>query len=183
MHQFLLELEAYERTGMPSQALRELAGGFIAQARRAGWIVIEGQRHSVVARRYEREALFRKRWAEVVGLADGSFALTLDEQRIFYAFLMTHPLVKTYGVTGRDDAGRCRAANAFLLRKVLELGRIDPSYPTGYAVGVLQLRLERPRDAVAPLVEFLKRGDGPWTLRARNALREAQKRLEDSLAP
>ena len=177
---FLRALAAFETTGIESLELQEIGGGAVRAAREAGWLVRTGHGFRFLADRTTREVLFRKRWNEVTGLKAGPFALTLDEHRALYAFLIRHPIGRLPNPTWDDPAARCRAADVFLLRKVTELGEMDPTYPTSYARGILLLRMDRPQQAIIPLADFVdQHPNGPFVLRARNALREAQQRLSD----
>jgi hypothetical protein len=175
---FLEALRGFERTGVESGELRELGGGFVALARRARWLARRGAGYAFAGGPAVREVLFKKRWNEVTGLKAPAFALALEEQRAFYAFVLEHPMATVPPGRSTGVLARCRAANEFLLRRVVELGQIDRDYPADYAQGLLLVRLGRPREAVEPLARHLDRHpDGPHTLRVRNALRAAQEQL------
>ena len=172
---FLRELAAFEATGVESQGLQELGGEFVRTARAAGWVQPRGSGVRILADHAARRVLFRKRWGEVLLLQDEPFALTLDEERAFHAFLFRHPVVHLSEAHGMDPQRRCQSANEYLLRKVTAFGAMDRTYPTDYVQGLLLLRLDRPQVAVEPLARFVERHpDGPYTLHARNALRYAQ---------
>lgn len=180
MKLFLDGVARYDQTGEESDDLREVGGGLIAMLRRSGWLRPEGQRLRVVPGRVVLEVLFRKRWNEITGLTAPPFQPSLAEERAFYAFLFEHPVVSVPAIQEKDPVVRCRTANEYLLRKMEELGRIDPTYPASYARGVVLLRLNRPREALLPLADFVDtHDDGPYVLRARNALREAQEKLAE----
>ena len=178
MKVFLLELRQFEQTGRESVELRELGGGIIAMLRRSGWIRHDAQGVRVIEpEQFVLEALYRKRWNELTGLKAPPFAPTLDEQRVLYAFLLTHPIVAP--TAGNELEARCRSANEYMLRKVGELAAIDRSYPADVAAGMLLLRLGRNKQAIEALAGYIEtHPDGPWTMRARNALRAAHARLE-----
>jgi hypothetical protein len=176
MNAFLRELRAFEVTGQESAELRELGGGIIAMLRRSHWVRPSGGGYKLLVDRYVLEAMYRKRWNEVTGLKTEPFALSLEEHRALLAFLLTHPLVSA--TAGAEPRARCRSANEYMLRKVGELSSVDRTYPGGLAQGILLLRLGRTGEAVERLAAYLDRHpDGAYTLRARNALREAQQRL------
>jgi hypothetical protein len=174
---FLDGIRGFEQTGQESVDLREVGGGLISMLRRSGWLRIVGGRRVVLPDPLVREVMFRKRWNEITGLDAPPFAASIEEQRLFYSFLLTHPVVAP-GIA--DQVVRCRNANLYLLRKVEELGKVDPAYPADYARGVVLLRLGRAHDALLPLANFVDTHDtGPYVLRARNALREAQEQVAD----
>jgi len=112
----------------------------------------------------------------VTGLTDAPFALSLDEKRAFYAFLLEHPFVEGKQAMSAVDA--CRAADVWRLRKVEELGRIDPAYPYALARGVLFYRLGRYPSAAQAFRDHLST-DGRFGLRARNYLVAALARASE----
>lgn len=174
---FLQELAQFEKTGEESPELRAIGGGLVALARRAGWIRPRGKGVSLLPDRVLREVLFRKRWSEITGLQRKPFGVSFEEQHAFYRFLFEYPMVPVGEHSAKNRAARCRAANGYLLRKVEELGRIDPEYPTNFARGILLLRLNRPEDAELVLGDYIRaHPDGPYHLRVRNTFREAQER-------
>jgi hypothetical protein len=115
-----------------------------------------------------RGIFFKRRWNEVTGLTQAPFALTLDEQRAFYAFLLEHPFVE--GKETMSPADACRAADQWRLRKIDEIARIDPSYPYALARGVLFYRLGRFPAAAQSFRDYLGSSDGRYAVRARNYL-------------
>jgi hypothetical protein len=173
---FLEALRQYESTGAAPAEMRELGGGFLAMALRAGWVRKTASGSSFIMEPAVREALFRKRWNEITGLKGGGFTPSLDEVRVLYSFLLSHPIAQSSRAT--PTLSPCSAANEYMLRKVAELGQIDSEYPTPLAQAILLLRLDRPREAVDALAHFAEsEPGGRFTLRARNTLREAQERL------
>jgi hypothetical protein len=173
---FLDALHQYESTAVEPPELRELAGGFVALAWRAGWVRKNPSGLSLIMEPAVREALFRKRWNEITGLKTGVFAQPVDEVRAMYGFLLSHPIAQSTRVAPSRSA--CHAANEYMLRKVVELGQVDPEYPAPLAQAIVLLRLDRPREAVDALAHFVEtEPGGRFTLRARNTLREAQERL------
>ena len=177
---FLRELAVYEQTGVESQALRAVGGDFLQTARSAGWIRSRRGRPHLIASEEVRFVLFRKRWNEVLGLQEPPFAVSLDEERAFHRFLFEHPIVRVPNSHRNNKRARCRAANEYLLKRVDAYGRIDREYPAEYAKGVLLLRMGKHQAASLPLLRFLERKpDGPYALRARNALRHAHERMHE----
>jgi len=165
--QFARELARYENTGLQSDELIGLAGPFIALMSRYGWI------HERVVGMDDalRSTFWKRRWNEVTGMTEGVFALTVDEQRVFYAFLLQHPVLDG---SVRDANTSRRARAEWLLRKVDELGHLDPAYPLLLARGVLLYRLERYAPSAEALRAHLLSGaDPPYALRARNYLAAA----------
>ncbi len=156
---FLREVAHWEQTGEVSARLKQVGGGIVRTVTGSGWARPPGRAWS--ARPEVRAALFKRRFAEVLGLGQSPvFAPTLDEGRALYAFLLSSP-PSLDGPT----------AWTWRLRKVDELGAFDPDYPKLYARGVVFLRLGQGPSAVAELREHLaQHPDGPSTLRARNAL-------------
>jgi hypothetical protein len=162
---FLSELARWEKVGQPSDELTGLGGKFLAIAARDGWI----DRRTIVMDESLRGIFFKRRWNEITGLTQPPYALSLDEQRAFYAFLLEHPFVENRETMTAGDA--CRAADQWRLRKVEELGRIDPTYPYALARGVLFYRLGRYPAAVQSFRDYVSEStDGRFGLRARNYL-------------
>jgi hypothetical protein len=171
---FLEELERWETSGRPSNDLAELGGKFSALALREGWF--EGR--ALVMGTTLRGVFFKRRWNEMTGLTEPPFALSLDEQRTFYAFLFEHPFVE--GKENMSAADACRAADQWRLRKVDELARLDPAYPYALARGVLFYRLGRYPSAAQAFRDYLTSPtDGRYALRARNYLVAALARSND----
>ena len=170
---FLAELARWENTGQSSDELNGLAGKFLATAARDGWL--EGR--SVAMNPTLRGIFFKRRWNEVTGLTDPPFALLLDEERAFYAFLLEHPFVDDRHKLAAVEA--CRAADQWRLRKIDELGRIDPTYPYALARGVLFYRLGRYPAAAQSFRDYLATTNGRYALRARNYLAAAVSKAHD----
>jgi hypothetical protein len=157
---FLRELGRWEATGQESEELRQVGGGILRALRAEGWVQPPRR---FVAGEHVRAALFKRRFAEVLGLQGRpEFALDLEESRALHGFLLAHPPAQGSG------------AWVFRLRKLEDLAKVDPSYPRKLARGVALLRLGQGAAAVVELREHLaERPDGPHTLRARNYLAAA----------
>jgi hypothetical protein len=174
MQLFSSELDRWENVGQPTDELAGLGGRFLEIAARNGWL----DRRTVAMDPLLRGIFFKRRWNEVTGLTQPPYALVLDEQRAFYAFLLDHPYVESKGSMNERDA--CRAADQWRLRKIEELSRIDPSYPYALARGVLFYRLGRYPAAVQALRDYLSEGtDRRQVLRARNYLVAAEARATE----
>ncbi|MRG97060.1 tetratricopeptide repeat protein [Polyangium spumosum] len=167
LRSFLREVRRFASTGEATDELVELGGPFADVLTRNGWC--EG-RPPCVMHMDERaqRASFKLRWNEISGLSGSALALTLDERRALYGFLLVHP------PRGAEDQA------AFLLRKIDELAALDPSYPRELARGVVWYRKGEFGRAAEHLATYLETSpDGPYALRAQNHLRAA---LERSLA-
>jgi hypothetical protein len=171
---FLAELRQWENGASSSPDLAGLGGGFLALARQSGWLV--GRTIDMDDR--VRGILFKRRWNQVTGLSGSDYAMSLDEQRMLHAFLLTHPYVE--GRQGLDAKEACRLADQWRLRKIDELARLDPSYPYMLARGVLFYRLGRYPDAAQAFRDYLAGAeDGRYWIRARNYLAMAGARAKE----
>jgi len=170
---FLREVRRWEETRVESEELQALGGPFIPMLERNGWI----RNGRIVPDEKVRAILFKRRWNEITGLSEGPFALTLDEQRAYYRFLLMHPSPLT-GMRG--DEVDCRSIDQWRLRKVLEFSQLDPEYPDELARGVLLFRLGAHLAAAEAFRNHLaKHPDGPHTLRVRNYLLAAVEHAKD----
>jgi hypothetical protein len=162
---FLAELRKWENAGTSSEELAGLGGGFLDLVRKSGWL----NGTTIAMDDLVRGIFFKRRWNQVTGISGSAFAISLDEHRAFYAFLLTHPYVEGRGGLEAKDA--CRAADQWRLRKIEELERLDPTYPYGLARGVLFYRLGRYPEAAQAFRDYLGAADdGRYVLRARNYL-------------
>ncbi len=151
----------WEATGSVDEDLRQLGGDFLRKARTSGWIEAP---HRLAMSRAERSVLYRVRWSGLAGLLETyPFSPTLDDWRVYYGFLLVHPV---------GDGEHERTENQ--LSYVAVLDKHDPSYLADLARGVLLYRLRRYPDAALALrSHLLRHPDGAWTLRARNYLAAA----------
>jgi hypothetical protein len=171
---FLAELRNWENGGASSEELTGLGGGFLDLVRQSGWLA--GQ--AILMDDAVRRIFFKRRWNQVTGISAAAYAISLDEHRVFYAFLLTHPYVE--GREGLDAKGACRAADQWRLRKIEELARIDASYPYVLGRGVLYNRLGRYPEAAQAFRDYLGAvEDGRYVLRARNYLATAVARAAE----
>ena len=172
---FLREVRRWEETRVESEDLKALGGPFIAMLERNGWL----RNGRIVPDEKVRAILFKRRWNEITGLTQGPFALSFEELRAFYRFLLTHPSLVS-GMQG--DEVDCRAIDQWRLRKVNELAQLDPSYPADLARGVLLFRLGAHTAAAEAFRNHLvKYPEGPHALRARNYLLAALEHAEPGL--
>jgi TolA-binding protein len=182
---FLTEVAAFEHNGQTSRELDELGGTFVERMRNVGWL--EGGRFVPTER--ELRVAFKGMWNAVVRDASPDLALTLDEQRVLYGLYLRHPhapearrdelaaslaQARTEADCERAITLKRRAAEAWRAEKIRALGRLDPTYPTPYALGVALYRAGQYDLAAQSFQAWLDaHPDGPFALRARNHLKAA----------
>jgi hypothetical protein len=191
-HAFLAAVRAYQLTGKETDELRELAGPFLQRLRQAEWIV--GSDVQVSER--ELRVLYKLMWGFDTGLeAEEGFAVTLDERRVLYGLYLRKPHppehLRSALLRAKEHAGsrelcvkvedETRAASEkWRIGKIAAVGEFDANYPTEYALGIAHFRLG---DYQASGQSFRRWIDqhpgGPWTLRAQNFLKAAQKATQD----
>lgn len=187
LDQFLAEVAAYERTGAVSADLEELAGSFVDHMKAAGWL--DG--HRVLLDDAQRRAAFKAAWTILVAgsTPPAALAVTIDEQRALYTLYLEHPhpqesqrtslSLRRAGANAPDECARVNhdervASELWRADKIKRLGDLDPSYPTGYALGVAYYRAGRFDQSAEAFQKWLDaHPDGPWTLRARNHMKAA----------
>lgn len=171
---FLDEVTLWQDSGTVSTELTELAGDFMVVAQRNRWCTPDGRR--LALDEPTLRTFYKKRWGEVTGLTEGPFALTLDEDRVRYGFLLRHPF------EGRAAAHRAevRPELAAIDRRRAQLETIarlearDVDYPGDFARGVVLYQMGRFGLAVDAFRRHLTRHeDGPYALRAHNHLKAA----------
>lgn len=173
MTAFLREVRYFVATGETTTDLIELGGAFDQVLIRNGWCV---GKYPCVMRMGEHalRAMYKRRWNELVGVEGEPFALSVDEQRAFYEFLLRYPPQKS---SPTAEASQGAFDGAYLLRKVDELAAIDATYPRQFARGVIQFRSGDFRHAAESFSAHLEATpDGPWAIRAQNHLRAALER-------
>lgn len=182
---FLAEVRAFEGSGQVSPELEQLGGSFVERMRMAGWI--EGSR--VVPDERQLRAAYKTMWNGLVGELTKEQALTLDEQRALYSLYLAHPhapdanraeiLAERRDARTEADCERAATSERRLVEKwregkIRQLGRIDPSYPTDYALGVSYFRGEQYDLAARAFRSWLEaHPDGAYALRAKNHLKAA----------
>jgi hypothetical protein len=171
MARFITELRRWQASGIESDELAALSGDWVRTLRRNRWCR-NGSRELVMDGRVLR-VLFKKRWNEITGLSQGPFALTLEEDRLRYGFLIEHPFVRDKqaslptspkGVAARRGAAR--------LAMIQTLAKRDPAYHANLARGVVLYQMGRFAVASEAFRRHLEQSpDGAYTLRAQNYLK------------
>ena len=183
---FLVEAERFEATGKPTEELELLSGPFLDHMALAGWV----DHGKILLDDAARRVAYKLVWNTVVG-ADRikELRLTLDENRALYTFYLTHPHTSEAQRLAYANMRRVSATDAECKRatdqeklemeqwrvdKIRKLGEIDPTYPTGYALGVAYYRGARYDLSIEAFRGWIeKHPDGPFALRARNHLMAA----------
>jgi hypothetical protein len=181
---FLDEARGLESTGEPSDELLALAGSFVSTMTAEGWF--DGRR--LAPREPELRVMFKEMWNAFLGLEmRADLQPTLDEQRVLYAFYLSHAhparsmrdALAAARRAAQDDKSRLAldeaeraATEARRLERVARLAAIDPAYPALYARGVLSWRRGDYGAAAIAFDGWLRdHPDGPLALRAQNYLR------------
>ncbi len=172
---FLRAVRSWERTGEQSVDLVETGGNFIKGSRARGWI--EGDGRHLLLDRALLSTFFKMRWNQITSIQAPELEPTLDERRAFYRFELRNPPPPP-----RDDPGskEARATRAFLVaqqyrqKKIDELAKIDPAYPTQLAKGVLYYWTHDYHRSLTAFQGYLEtHPEGPYTIRAQNYLNAA----------
>jgi tetratricopeptide (TPR) repeat protein len=152
----------------------------------AGWV----DHGKILLDEPSRRAAYKLVWNTLVG-ADRlpELKLTLDETRALYMFYFTHPHAaeaqrQAYANMRRLSAtdADCKRAIAqekidmeqWRIDKIRRFGELDPTYPTGFALGVAyyrEARYDLSMDAFRKWIAL--HPDGPLSLRARNHMMAA----------
>lgn len=170
MQQFLREVRRFVVTGQTSDELVELGGAFGDVLLRSGWCTGTPPYTMLMPEQVLR-VVYKRRWNEITGLSGPPFEPTIDEKRVFLAFLLRHPARAGDRLPSSTSPG---FDGAYLLRKVEEAGTVDPLYPQLFARGIVQFRKGDFRRAAESFATHLETSpDGPWALRAQNHLRAA----------
>lgn len=194
MQQFLAEVRAYENGGAISHELTQLGGTFIQRITRAQWCV--GRR--LLMNDAVRRVAFKLTWNKVLYVdSDPHFAITLDETRLLYSFYFKHPhpleaqrpMLAAIRAAVHDSASERHADDTlqmamggWLLPKIDELAKVDPTYPEPLGRAAA-LYMHHDYAAAATLYESWLEAhpNGPWALRVQNHLRAAVLGEEDRL--
>jgi hypothetical protein len=183
---FLDGIRSFEATGVESDDLVAVAGAFISGMQYEGWCT----GRTLAAGEPALRAMFKEMWNGLVGTGDrASFRPSLDEERALYAVYLLYPhptraMRETLAAARRSahDGPSCDAlaqaervaAETWRLERITRLSAIDPLYPAAYARGVSNLRRGDYAHAASDLSAWLQaHPNGPFTLRARSALRAA----------
>ncbi|MSP26254.1 MAG: hypothetical protein EXR75_14085 [Myxococcales bacterium] len=180
MMRFLFEFASWRQTGVESAELGALSGDFIATMARNRWCV--GSTRELFVTDDELRVLFKKRWNVVAGFVGADMALTVDEDRLRLGFLLEHPFHSEITSMTQDRGLTARVLMPQQLRTIERLAELDVDYPADLARGVVLYRTEQFAPATNAFRDHLElRPDGPYTLRARNYLKAALDRTQESL--
>jgi tetratricopeptide (TPR) repeat protein len=173
--QFVAELARWQRSGEVSTELENLGGPFLQMARLSRWCTGNGRQ--LLPDEAVLRAFFKKRWNGITGAEQGPFALTLDEDRVRFDFLLRHPMAPSGASLPNDPISvqrqRLRDEKA-RLEIIATLGKRDPTYPATLARGIVHYRLGRFGDALQAFRQHLAvTPDGPYSLRAQNYFKAA----------
>ncbi len=166
---FLAGLRRWEATGTISEDLTELGGSFAELAKRNEWLGSDGY---LLADDTALRAMFKKRYNELLGLRDPTFALAPAEQRALAGFLYLHPPLPPGG--DPSPAAKATFADQQRMKKLAELEQVDPTFPSLYARGILFYRLGSYAEAVDAFGRYVDATpSGPYRQRAVNYMRSA----------
>jgi hypothetical protein len=182
---FVDAVKAFEKTGDESAELLALGGPFVRRLRDVGWCT----GHTLAMDDDVVRVMFKSEWTALLGLDRPPFALTLDEERLLYAFYLRHPhapqsirkKLDEARATARD-AKACDAlahteafaAEDWRIEKIKRLRSIDGAYPAALALGIAYYRRGEFNASAQAFHDWIDaHPDGPWTIRARHFLREA----------
>jgi hypothetical protein len=171
---FVKAVRAWERSGEVSEDLWALGGDFLYALGRNRWC--RGSSRELLMDDGVLRALFKARWNEITGLREAPFALSLDEDRLRYGFLLEHPFMRADSASSLpiDEALFQARRGEAQLAVVDRLSSVDPDYPRDLARGVIFYRLGRYGLAVEHFRRHLELApDGPYTLRVHNYLKAA----------
>jgi hypothetical protein len=183
---FLTELRRFEATGVESEDLLAVAGTFVSAMRYEGWCTGT----TIAAGDGALRAMFKEMWNGLAAVGDRpAFRPSLDEERALYALYLLRPhparaardAIASARRSAHDEASCAAlaqaeraAAETWRIERIARLAAIDPAYPALYARGVANLRRGDYSHAADDLSAWLRdHPDGPFTLRARSALRAA----------
>jgi hypothetical protein len=175
MTRFIEELRSWQRgaeqRSAPSAELGALGGDFVAVITRSHWCAADSRQ--LLASEAVLRAMFKKRYNDVTGIKGERFGLTVDEDRVRYAFLIEHPFASSASVTASEPHRR-RAALRSQMRLIGRLRERDAAYPADIARGVVLYRASRFAESAGAFQRWLAaHPDGRYTLRVRNHLKAA----------
>jgi hypothetical protein len=180
---FVAELRQWQSSGVVSEELEQLGGDFLVAMRRNGWC--RGAERELVLDERILRIVYKKRWNDLTGAAEGPFALTLEEDRLRFSFFLGHPWVERDEPPSQSPIDRLQAearSNRARLATIDRLERVDPSYPANLARGVVLYGMRQfAASADAFRRELDRTPDGPYRLRAQNYLKAALDRTREGL--
>lgn len=160
------------RGGGESEELAELGGSILRQFDENGWL---SKRSDVEASTdILLEGFYKRRFARVLDTTVPALSPNQTEERVVLGFLLMHPPKPRIdeGNAGGDGTG------PYLLRRIDELVKLEPSYPASYAKGIVLFRMGHFEASASAFDTFLQQGDGPYRLRAVNYLKSAVEHTE-----
>ncbi len=156
------------REGADSDTLVELGGSTLVELRQNGWfpsLEDAGPTTDVVL-----VGLFKRRFT-LMFLGHPELPLSTVEERAVLNFLIRHPPRSTLAGSTREGRG---GRGKFVLNQIDALSKLEPSYPTLYARGVVYYEMGQFDAAASAFDAYLQRNqDGPYRLRAVNFLKAA----------
>jgi hypothetical protein len=156
----------------PSDELAELGGSILLQFDENGWLSksadIDASTDILL------EGFYKRRFARVLDTKLPALSPSQTEERAVLGFLLLHPPKPRIdeGNSGGDGTG------PYLLRRIDELVKLEPSYPASYAKGIVLFRMGHFEASASAFDSFLQEGDGPYRLRAINYLKSAVEHTE-----
>ena len=172
LKRFIGELRRWQQTGLRTDELDALGGDFLQMVARNRWCR-DGSRELLIDERVLR-VLYKKRWNDVTGADSQPFALTLDEDRVRFGFLIRHPWLPKAALVQQRPELREMLIEQERLKMIAKLQARDESYPAELARGVVLYRMGRYGLATGAFRRHLRRREhGPYTLLAQNYLKAA----------
>jgi hypothetical protein len=156
----------------PGEELAELGGSILLQFEENGWLSKKADIDASTATLLE--GFHKRRFAKVLDTKHPSLLPNETEEHVVLGFLLLHPPKPTIeqGNSGGDGTG------PYLLRRIDELVKLEPSYPASYAKGIVLFRMGHFEASASAFDAFLQQGDGPYRLRAVNYLKSAVEHTE-----
>lgn len=169
---FLLAVREFESSQESTQDLEEL-GGHFALAVKSAWL---DENHRLLLSDDQLRVFFRTHWGRTTGLSNHPrFSPNLEELRYYYSSHLRFPYTR--------EKGDVQGALVAQLAVIQALGRVDSTYPTSLATGIIQLRLGLAEPAEKSLRHFLETTpNGQWSHIAQNHLRLAARQTR-ALSP
>lgn len=172
LKRFLSELRRWQQTGVRSEELAALGGDFLQMVARNLWC--RGQSRELLLDERVLRVIYKKRWNDVTGASSQPFALTLDEDRVRFGFLIRHPWLPRPALAQPRPELRELLIEQERLKMIAKLQARDESYPADLAQGVVLYRMGRYGLATDAFRRHLSRHEhGPYTLLAQNYLKAA----------
>ena len=156
------------REGVESDDVRELGGSMLVEIRQNGWfssLEEAGGAADVVL-----VGLFKRRFA-LMFVGHPELPLSPVDERAVLDFLIKNPPKSALAGSSREGRG---GRGKFVLKQIDALTKLEPSYPTLYARGVVYYEMGQFDAAASSFDAYLQRNqNGPYRLRAVNFLKAA----------